>query len=88
MNYKVTDESVKSIIELVSENIEQMVSEYKYIHKMDVCVPAIEVYPIAEKGLIMLFRCADNDNDCMGSVVVINDEAIFTSYGNDSDLLH
>lgn len=86
--YKVTDKEVEEVIEQSAELIDAMITEYKYLHKLDVCVPTIEVYPIADQGYILLFYCEDNDHDAMGSLVVIDDEGIFTTYGNDKDLFN
>jgi len=83
--YKASNKEVEKILDLLTIQIEDMITEYKYTNKLESCVPEIEIYPIGDFGFIALFRVGD---DIMGSVVKTQDECFFTSYGKDADLLH
>jgi len=83
--YKVTDEEVKDVLEQCAEQITDMIIGYKYTNKIESLIPTIEVYPVGDNGFIALFK---NGEDVLGSVVDIDGDCIFTSYGKDSDLMH
>jgi len=83
--YKVTDQEVQDVLEQCTDQITEMIIGYKYTNKIESLIPTIEVYPVGDNGFIALFK---HDADVLGSVVNIDEDCIFTSYGNDSDLMH
>jgi hypothetical protein len=83
--YKVTDQEVLDVLEECTDQITEMIIGYKYTNKIESLIPTIEVYPVGDNGFIALFK---HDTDVLGSVVNIDEDCIFTSYGNDSDLMH
>jgi hypothetical protein len=83
--YKVTDQEVLDVLEECTDQITEMIIGYKYTNKIESLIPTIEVYPVGDNGFIALFK---HDTDVLGSVVNIGEDCIFTSYGNDSDLMH
>jgi len=83
--YKVTDQEVLDVLEELTDQITEMIIGYKYTNKIESLMPTIEVYPVGDNGFIALFK---HDTDVLGSVVVVDGDCIFTSYGNDSDLMH
>ncbi len=83
--YKADNQEVEDILELLSEQIDEMLTEYKYTNKLEVLVPEVVVYPIADFGFIALFYVGD---EVIGSVVKTVDECFFTVYGKDTDNFH
>ena len=84
--FKVKDEEVNSVLESCSEQIEELVNEYKILKNIGEFEPVVKVYPIADEGFIAFIQ--DADEEPLASILCYEGYAVYTAYGRDRDLMN